>query len=179
MKTQGQVILGVVLIAMGLLAILDRWLNVSLGQLFFPLLLIALGAWIVMRPSRTPAGIRVSQQLLGDVVRKGAPADEDVLILLGDVKVDWRSGEWPSEPVHLRVTSVLGDVRVKVLADVGVSLESRAAISSVRLDASKKDGFFVPIVLRTEGYDGADRRLELKVVHLLGDVRVQRGDQAF
>jgi predicted membrane protein len=72
----------------------------------------------------------------------------------------------------------LGDVRVKVPADTGVSLESRAAISSVRLDGTKQDGFFVPVTLKTDGYEGAGRRLEVEVVHLLGDVRVERGDLA-
>lgn len=175
MKAQGQIILGVALIVVGLLAILDRWLGISLGRVFFPLLLIALGVWVMLRPSRVAAGTRVAQQLLGDVVRREAVANEDILVLLGDVKIDWRAAEWPSTPVQVRVSGLLGDIRVRVPGDVGVYLECRSAISSLRLDDRKQDSFFALTSLRTDGYEDARRKLAIEVTHLLGDVRIERG----
>ncbi|MFO7697033.1 MAG: cell wall-active antibiotics response protein LiaF [Anaerolineae bacterium] len=175
MKSQGQIILGVALIAVGLLAILDRWLGISLGRVFFPLLLIALGVWIMVRPSRVAAGTRVAQQIFGDVVRKDAVASEDILVLIGDVKIDWRAAEWPFAPVHLHISGLLGDIRVKLPQHVGVSLEARSAIGSMRLDDRKQDAFFALTSLRTDGYEDADQQLAIEVTHLLGDVRVERG----
>ncbi len=175
MKAQGQVILGIVLIAVGLLAILDRWLGISLGRVFFPLLLIALGVWVMLRPSRVAAGTRVAQQLFGDVVRRDTVADEDILVLLGDVKIDWRAADWPSTPVQVRVSGLLGDVRVKVPEDVGVALDCRLAIGSLRLDDRKQDAFFAQTQLRTDGYEDARWKLAIEVTHLLGDVRIERG----
>jgi len=55
-----------------------------------------------------------------------------------------------------------------------VSLESRAAISSLRLDGQKQDAFFAPVELCSAGFAESDQRLYVTVAHLLGDVRIER-----
>ena len=176
MKSQGQVVLGIAMIVVGVLAILDRWLGISLGRVVFPLLLVALGVWVIVRPSRVAAGTRVSQQLFGDLVRRDTVSDEDILLLLGDVKIDWLNAVWPDGSVHVRVSNLLGDVRVTVPRGVGVRVRSSALISSLRLEEQKKDTFATTIVLQTNDYEASLSRLDLEVTHLLGDVRVDRGE---
>ena len=89
MNARGQIVLGGVLVAAGLLALADLWLGISLWPLLFPLLLIGLGIWVLKRPGSVAPGTKVTQRLFGDVVRREGVADEDIFVLLGDVKIDW------------------------------------------------------------------------------------------
>jgi len=174
MSARGQILVGGVLVAAGLLALMDLWLDISLWPLLFPLLLIGLGVWVLRRPQSVAAGTRVTQRLLGDVRRRQSVGDEDIFVLLGDVKIDWSASLWPETPVTVWVSSLLGDIRIRVPEGVAVSVNSRAALGTLRLDGRKRDASFALIHVQTDDYGTAAHRLDLHVVHLLGDVTIER-----
>ena len=174
MNARGQILLGAVLVAAGLLALLDHWFDISLWPLVFPLLLIGLGVWVLKRPESVAPGTRVTQRLLGDVSRRETVGDEDIFVLLGDVKIDWSASLWPEAPVTVWVSNLLGDIRIKVPEGVGVSISSRAALGTLRFNGRKQEASFALVHEQTDDYETAVHRLDVHVVHLLGDVTIER-----
>lgn len=174
MNARGQIILGGVLVAAGLLAFADLWLDISLWPLLFPLLLIGLGIWVLKRPGSVAPGTRVTQRLFGDVRRRQSVGDEDIFVLMGDVRIDWSASPWPETPVTVWVSNLLGDIRIRLPEGVGVSVNSRAALGTLRLDGRKRDASFALVHVQTDDYRSAAHRLDVHVVHLLGDVTIER-----
>lgn len=52
-NSQGTIIGGIILILLGVLFLLDRWFNIDFGDLW-PLILIAVGAWLIFRDRIKP-----------------------------------------------------------------------------------------------------------------------------
>jgi len=174
MNARGQIVLGGVLVAAGLLALADLWLDISLWPLLLPLFLIGLGIWVLGRPGSVAPGTKVTQRLFGDVVRREGVADEDIFVLLGDVKIDWPASLWPETPVTVWVSNLLGDIRIRVPEGVGVSVASRAALGTLRLDGREREASFALVHAQTDDFETAGHRLDVHVVHLLGDVTIER-----
>lgn len=175
MQHRGQVVLGAFLVAIGTIILLGNLLGVNLWRLFWPLLLIALGIWFILRPRMVEEGTHVTQRLLGDVRRAG-PArveDEEIFVFIGDVKLDLREAIWPEGETRLRVLGFIGDIEVRVPENVGVALSSTAFVSSVRWADQKEEGIFMPLQLQSQDYEMARQRLRLEVVHFISDIKVR------
>ncbi len=175
MQHRGQVMLGAFLVAIGLMVLLGNLLNVNLWRLFWPLLLIAIGAWFILRPSMVEEGTSVTQRLLGDVKRSGAARmqDEEIFLLIGDVKLDLREATWPEGETRLRILGFVGDIELQVPENVGVALSSTSFVSSVRWADRKEEGLFLPLQLQSENYELARQRLRLEIVHFVSDIKVR------
>ena len=175
MQHRGQVVLGAFLVFIGLLVLFGNVLGVNLWRLFWPLLLIALGAWFILRPRMLEEGTAVTQRLIGDVKRAGELRlqDEEIFLLIGDVKLDLREAIWPEGETRLRVLGFVGDIELRVPENVGVALASTAFVSSVRWADRKEEGIFLPLQLQSEGYELARQRLRVEVIHFVADVKVR------
>jgi lia operon protein LiaF len=175
MQHRGQVLLGAFLVAIGLMVLLGNLLGVNLWRVFWPLLLIGLGAWFILRPRMVEEGTAVTQRIIGDIRRggEGRVQDEEIFVLIGDVKLDWREAIWPEGETRLRILGFIGDIELRVPENVGVSLASTSFISSVRWLDRKEDGIFLPLQLESEHYDLARQRLRIEIVHFIADVKVR------
>jgi predicted membrane protein len=175
MRHRGQVILGALLVIFGLGILLGNLLGVNLWRVFWPLLFIGLGAWIILRPQMLEEGTAITQRLLGDVRRDGEMrvADEEILVLIGDVKLDLREAHWPEGETRLRIMGFVGDVSIRVPEDVGVDLSSTAFVSSLRWQERKEEGIFLPLQLQSEHYEMARKRLRVEVVYFIADVKIR------
>jgi predicted membrane protein len=177
MRKQNMMILGVVLVVLGLLGVLGATLRIHWGAIFWPLVLIGLGAWMILRPRMVPEGVTVSQRVLGDIRRDGAwqVVPEEFSMVLGDVKLDMTQASIPDGETALEVFHVLGDTKLKLPEGVGLRLHVNVLIADVKVFGEKREGFATPITVVSEGYESAQKRLALRVNSLLGDVRVERG----
>lgn len=175
MRNQGQIVLGGILVAIGLLVLFGNLLGVNLWRLFWPLLLIGLGIWFILRPRMVEEGTAVTQRVLGDINRRGQVRvqDEEMFLLIGDVNLDLREAIWPEGETRLRILGFVGDIELRVPENVGVALSSTAFVSSVRWQDRKEDGFLLPLQLESEGYALAPHRLRLEVIHFVAEVQVR------
>jgi predicted membrane protein len=176
MRKQNLMILGVVLVALGLLGVLGGILRIHWGAIFWPLALIALGAWMILRPRLAPEGVTVSQRVLGDIRRDGPwqVVPEEFSMVLGDVKLDMTEAAIPDGETGLRVLHILGSTKLKLPEGVGLDLSANVLIADVKFLGVKHEGFATPLHLVSEGYDSASKKIKLQVNSVLGDVRVDR-----
>ena len=175
MRNRGQVTLGAVLVIIGLGILLGNILGINLWRLFWPLLFIGLGAWIILRPSMVEEGTTITQRLLGEINRDGEMrvGDEEIFVLIGDTNLDLREATWPEGETRLRIMGFVGDINIRVPEDVGVDLSSNAFVSDVRWQERSEDSILLPLQLQSENYEMARKRLRLDVLYFVCDVKVR------
>ena len=177
MRNQGRLILGLVVIVVGAVLLVGNLLEVVVGVLCWPTALILLGLWLLLRPQLISSDTAVRQKLLGNIRRSGAwqVSDEEYWLGIGDVRLDMTEADIPTGETHIRVWNFVGDVRLYLPEDVGVSLSSSAFIADTRMFGKKRDSFLAPVRMTSDDYETAERKIRLETTAFIGDIRVQRG----
>jgi hypothetical protein len=71
MKLRGEVLVGALLVAVGILALMSTLLNVDFGLICWPSFFILLGIWIIVRPRMVSEDTDVHLIFLGHLDRTG------------------------------------------------------------------------------------------------------------
>ena len=176
MRNQGQLFIGIVLVLVGLMFLIGHLFDINVWAFCWPLGLILLGVWLLLRPQLVSSDTAVRQRLLGDIHRDGVwqVADEEIWIGVGDVDLDMTSADIPVGETRLRVFGFVGDVDVLVPAGVGVSVSSTAFVTDARVLGQKRDRFLAPLHLASEDYETAERKVRLETTFFVVGLKVKR-----
>ncbi|MCL7451973.1 MAG: cell wall-active antibiotics response protein LiaF [Anaerolineae bacterium] len=176
MRTDGRIIIGIVIIAVGLVILVGNILDVDLGFLCMPAVLILLGLGLLLRPLLVSPGTAVRASVFGPVRRSGAwqVADEEIWLFVGDVNLDLSQADVPPGESVVRVFSLVNSIRVVVPEGVAVMVAPLAFLASANLFGKKRDIFLGQSSLASEDYDSAEYKIQIQPACLVSDVRVRR-----
>jgi lia operon protein LiaF len=177
MRGKLQVTIGILIIVMGLMFLIGAIFDVDVSAFCWPIGLIALGVWLLLRPQLVGPDTAVRLKLLGDVRRYGdwQVTDEEIWIGIGDVRLDMTSADIPVGETTIRVFGFVGDVRLLVPEGVGVSVSSSSFVTDASIFGQKRDGVFFPVHFTSEDYETAERKVQLETMHFVASLRVRRG----
>ena len=175
MRNTGVLFFGGILILIGVLVLVGAILDVNMWNYFWPLLLILLGLWILVRPRWVGRRGQVEFLFFNNLRRKGAwqVKDEEIWSFLGDVYLDMSGAEIPVGESVYRIYGFIGDVDLLVPPGVGVSVSSAAIVNEVRILGQKQSSVLFPLEMASEGYEAAERKIRLDVAFLISDVKVK------
>ncbi|HHX63791.1 MAG TPA: cell wall-active antibiotics response protein [Chloroflexi bacterium] len=175
-ENRNQLLFGILLVGLGVLFIIGNLLRVNVWAFVFPLGLIALGVWLLMRPQMIGPDTVITQRLFGDVRREGAwpVQDEEIWVGIGDVRLDLQDADIPWGDTNFRLYGFIGDVKVTVPEGVGVAVRSTAFISDVKSLGRKEEAFFGSVRLVTDDFEVVERRLVIDAGYFIVDVDVRR-----
>jgi predicted membrane protein len=175
MRLQGQVLFGLLVVIIGLALLLGNVLDIDVGQLCFPIGLILLGLWLLLRPRLGGADTALRMRIFGPIRRGGiwSVGDEEIWLFIGDVRLDMSQAEIAAGVAHVRVFSFIGNVRLQVPEGVAVRLSSMAFINDVRLFGRRRSGFLFPIHMSSQDYDAAERKVHLETMAFISDMRAK------
>ena len=133
MRNKGQLIIGLVIVLIGVSLLVGNLFHVNLWDFLWPLVLIGLGVWLLLRPQTVRTGTKVQQRLLGDIRRRGAwqVTDEEFWILVGDVKLDMTTADIPQGETLIRTYGFVDSVKLIVPEGIGVSVSSTAFVTGM------------------------------------------------
>lgn len=176
MRNSGQLIFAVVIILIGLVLLLENLLDVDVWNLAWPVGIILLGVWVLLRPHLVSSDTAVRQKLLGDIRRRGEwqVADEEIWLVVGDVKMDMTSAEIPPGETRIRVMGFVAGVNLRVPADVGVALSSNAFFTDAKVLGRKRESFLSPLEVVSDNYETAERKIRLETNFFVADVKVRQ-----
>ncbi|MFN8595873.1 MAG: cell wall-active antibiotics response protein LiaF [Anaerolineae bacterium] len=176
MRDKGSLVMGVVLVGLGALFLLNTWLHINVWGLFWPGLLILLGVVILARSRTVTPGTRNDFVLIGDVHRFGAGplTNEDVWIGIGDLDYDLTQADIPTGETVLRVQGLIGDVKLFMPANVGLSISANGLITDAKVLGEQHSYFLNPYRYTSEGYAEAERKIKLETAFFINDVKVKR-----
>lgn len=174
MRNRNQLILGLGMILLGAIYLAANLLQIDLGRIFWPLILILIGVWMLLRPRAAMGNWIRGVSFVGDVSRHGAwqVVDQDIRAFVGDVDLDFSHAEVPDGETHFRIQSFVGDVDLIVPAGIGVSISTSGVVSEVRFFGRKQTSVFRPVSMQTDGYAGAEKRIGLTLDCFVSDVSV-------
>jgi len=188
---------GVILVAFGVLMLLDRFELLDFSTLFrtwWPVLIVGFGAWIIFggnrnersAPSPAPIGgenIRTASSsdtvdestVFGDVtvaVKANAFSGGEVSAVFGNCSVDLSGATLGSGQHKLEVDTVFGNVSLFVPASMPVEVDADAVLGSVTVNGEKSGGILREKKWTAGGYGAASTRLRVEVSAVMGDVTV-------
>ena len=171
------------LIALGGLLLLDSLDVDSIGVAgaigaAVGLALVALGLLAIMAAWRVRRFSRRLRRAIGHVRSdEGGWTVDDAVIstVIGDISLDLRGAGLPEGVTELTLLCWLGTIQVRVPADVGLDVTAQAIVGSVDVLGRREDGFVRDIHVRSEGYEGQPRRLDMRLSTFMGELLVVHG----
>ena len=176
MRNRSLVVIGAAIVVYGLVLLLGAIFHIDVGKLCLPAILIVVGIYIIARPALVGPNTPWHVSLFGPV-RRGSDwpgKDEEIWFLIGDVRLDLSQAQIPAGETQVRIMSFIGDVRLRIPAGVGVSIESTALISNVRAFGKKHESLVAPAHVASEGYEAAERRIRLELFSFISEARVEQ-----
>ena len=176
MRNQGQLFLGGLLIFLGLLFLLGTLFRINVWAFCWPIGLIALGGWILLRPQMVAAGTPVQVIPLGSIIRVGSwrVANEEIWLFVGDAKFDMTQADIPAGETTLRLFGFVGDVALTVPPGVGVAVASTAFVTDLKIFGQHEESFVMPYSYASDDYATAERKVRLEVTHFMASVKIKR-----
>jgi lia operon protein LiaF len=175
MRNRGQLFIGAVLVVFGLLSLLSTVFHIDFGALCWPVLLIAVGVWLVFRPRLGGPDSEAEVLLLGDRRRRGewAVRNEEFWLGIGDVELDMTQATIPPGETVLRIYGFVGDVDVFVPRVVGVAVQLNGFVIDSDVLGRDYDSFLSPVSVQSENYTTAESRLRIEMISFVADLKVK------
>ena len=199
----GRLSWGVILIAAGILFLLDSAGVLNIGEfisLFWPLLLVLWGAWVLWGRTRAKQetvvvsgpladigiGRRVeefstdrvsSANVLGDVrsrIVSASFAGGTLSSVMGDVEADLTGAVLAPGEQLLKLDTVMGDVEILLPPNTAFSVTGDAVMGKVVAGTESRKGFFPSLEYATPGYKDAARRIRIDASTVMGEVSVRQ-----
>lgn len=177
MRNQGQIVIGALIILIGLMFLIGNVFDVNVWAFCWPVGLILLGVWLLLRPQLVGADTAVRLKLLGDIHRDGLwqVANEEFWIGVGDIDLDMTRADIPVGETEIRVFGFVGDVDVFVPEGVGIAVSSAAFVTDARVLGQKHDDIMFSLHQASDDYETAERKIRLKVTSFVADIKIKQG----
>lgn len=130
--------------------------------------------WGAVPPS--PTGGRHEQRLLGEIEMAGpmqaGPLRAETLI--GEIRLDLTAATFPAGETRIQVSTLIGEVRVLLPADVAAAVHVSALVGECEALGRTGGPFLGEAHVETEGFATASTRIRLHAQALIGEVAVRR-----
>ncbi len=179
---------GILLILIGFLALLDSLELIrfwpTLGKLW-PLILIALGIWLLLRRTYFAPGGSVSikegkkySKAFGDLKIDASNMDPhglDAEMGFGDIELNLTKASFSDRENVINLALGFGDIKVWLPSEMKVSAVGTCGAGDVDILGKRADGIGNRVDYQDEGYDTAQRKLKMIAKLGFGDIRISRG----
>lgn len=189
----GKFVTGLVFIGLGIVFLGNHlhWFNIeveSLWKFFWPLLLIVIGLNILSGPKSKrkhkpkTLGPHTAQPTESTIQDAAPPApkpsstwtlkDDEYWAVFGKVDIDLRNASIPDGETVLQVTSVFGNIEVRVPVDLPVICEGTAVFGSLHLLDKEHGGIVTSVNAQQGSTEGAVKWVKINCNSVFGNVEV-------
>lgn len=174
MKTKGQLTFAWIVIGFGVLLLIGNLVGIDFGDVFWPLVLITVGLFLIFRP-QIISPVHAKYYFAGDVkVNKSWNMDKkEIRMFAGDVKIDLADLNLPSGVNDFTVTAFAGEVEILAPKDIGVSISTMAFVTNSRIDGKKMEYVLSGLDYATEKYEEAGKKFKLYMQCFAADVKLK------
>jgi lia operon protein LiaF len=174
MKKRVQVTVGIAIIVFGCLLLISNLLQINLWSYLWPLFLIGLGVWVLLRP-RLSLGAPTQYRLLGEIRERGrwTVQNREVWGFISDVDLDFTEAKIPAGETTLRFHGFVGDIDLTIPEDVGLYVTSTAFVTSAKTFGVKQDYLLTGYETENSAYRDAERRVRIELLNFVTDLNVR------
>ena len=176
MHNRGQLIFGGALVLLGLMSLFSALFHIDFGAICWPVGLIMVGVWLVLRPRMVGPDHGSEVILLGELRRRGnwTVKSEEFWLGVGDADVDLTSAVIPPGQTDLHFYTFVSEVRVYVPKSVGVSVHINGFVVDSDLLGRNYDGILTPVEVSSENYAESDCRVRIEMSGFVANMRVRQ-----
>ena len=185
MKTDSRKVIGGLIIALGIIFLIDSFFDFDFWNFLWklwPLALIAVGVYILKNQDRFKGEFKSGDfssesRLLGDMdISLGGKEILDCRYstLIGDLKMDLTGAGFKTGENKISVSALIGDILIRIPQRIPVKLSTQSLIGDIRFDDLKRDGFFQKLDHIDDNYQSAEKKLFLSVSGVIGDLEIHR-----
>lgn len=174
MTKRSQQILAFFLIALGGLYLVANFVDIDPGDLFWPLILIALGAVLIFRP-KALAPDNTRHLFAGDVnlERDWQAGDQEVRLFAGDIDIDLRNMDLEPGENHYWVKFFAGDITVDVPEGVGLKVDSTGFVVESKIDGESVSNVMTGYQFESENFASAEKQFFLHTAAFAVDLKIR------
>lgn len=174
MRNRSFIIVGGLLILWGGLILLSQLLKINFGDICWPVGLILIGIFLLVRPGMVAGKARVTFSPFNNTRRSGAwqVASEELYTLVGDTRYDLTEAEISPGETVLRVFGFVGDVKVILPPDLAFSVTSWAFLNDAHILGQKHERFVSPLEYTSSGYESAEKKVHLETYFFVIDLDI-------
>ncbi|WP_068773845.1 cell wall-active antibiotics response protein LiaF [Paenibacillus sp. FJAT-26967] len=163
---------GIIIMSIGAVILLGNDFSLVLA-----IILISLGVFYIRSRKFQPGDEFVQRQHLIDTIRPGKEPwvlkDSSIWFVMGEVHMDFSYAILDKKETTLVLQGIIGDVRLIVPEEIGVSIESSVTIGQVSSPSQKESGVMNKLVWQSPNYDTRENQVKLIVSFIVGDVDVR------
>ena len=171
-----QIILGIVLIALGFFSLLNQvFPDLRIGRFFFPLLLIGMGVLLLLRPRMAGSGVVIEFPIIGDIRKTGSweVTQHEIWWIVGSNRLDFTEAHFPSGEGQIKIIGFVAEIKIILPEDVGLCVESTAFVTDYKGLQRKEDRFLNTLEDQTPDYMTADKRVKVQAIAFVSDIKVK------
>ena len=174
MRNRGFIIVGSLLILWGGLVLVSELFGIDFGDICWPVALILVGLFLLVRPRMVVGKTRVNFIPLNNTRRSGPwqVASEEIYTFVGDTRLDLTQAELPTGETTLRVFGFVGDVKLVLPAEMEFSISSWAFVNDAHILGKKSDRFFSPVEYSSQGYANATHKIRFETYFFVADLDI-------
>lgn len=178
---------GIALILIGILALLDSLEFISfwsaLGKLW-PLILIGLGIWLLLKRSYFTWDEKISikegkkySKAFGDLKINASGMDPhgmDVEMGFGDLEVNLTKANFSDRDNVIHLALGFGDIKVWIPSEVKVKASASCGAGDIDILGKTADGLGRSVDYQDEDYDSVQKRLKILAKIGFGDIKISK-----
>jgi lia operon protein LiaF len=176
MRNQGMLLIGVVLIAAGVLFLVSSLFDINIGAWCWPIGLILLGIFLFLRPRMLAAGTGSSAVFIGDTDRAGqwTVRPEEMWYFIADTDLDFTKADVPPGETILRLIGFIGEVNLTVPVDVGLTVRSSAFVTSLKeAGLPEEDTVFGTADWQSPDFKATERRVGVEITSFISEIKIR------
>lgn len=176
MRNQGLLLIGVVLIAAGILFLFSSLLDISIAAWCWPIGLILLGIFLFLRPRMLETGTGSSVVFIGESERSGqwSVRPEEMWYFISDTDLDFTKADFPSGETILRLIGFIGEIGLTIPADVGLTVRSSALVTSLKETGfPEEDTVFGTVDWQSPDFKATERRVRVEVTSFISEIKIR------
>lgn len=171
-----QIITGVVLILLGIIALLNQvFPDLRIGRFIGPLILIGIGVLLILRPRIAGPGVHVHIPVLGDIRKTGAweVTEHEFWWFVGGNRLDFTEAIFPNGEGRIKIFGFVTDITIILPEDVGLRVESSAFLTDYNGLRGKQERFLSPLEDQTINYFEVDNRVHVQTIAFVSEIKVK------
>lgn len=171
-----RIVLGILLILLGVFNLIELFFQFNPWRYLFPLLLVAWGVRLILRPRITGRDRIVETPLLGDVRKVGVwnVTNHEIWMLAGSTRLDFSDAFFPEGDATFRIIGFAAEAEVILPEHIGLAIESAAIISELNGFEGKQERILTGLNYQTPGFDQAEKRVTLETFSFVSEIKLKR-----
>ena len=178
MKNRTTILLGSLLIVLGFFSIINALFHINLWTLFFPILLIALGAFLIFRPKISPDGTDIILRFVGETnkSKEWSVSPVEYQSFVSDIKLDFSAAIIPEGETQIRITSFVSDLKVLLPMDAGMKVIAKGFVHDTKVNGHNENHIGAPFEFETQDFPEQMKKIIIESWSFVSEVEIKSYD---